>query len=157
MGGGIYNTGSLTVSGSTISGNRGSSGGGIHHQSGDALTIINSTISGNSADADGGGIRTFFLRPTSIVNSTISGNSAGGRGGGLSNHSGYDIIQFSTITGNAAPTRNGQWCRFVSRNQFYRFLHAPRCTRSNIAGNIHSDVDFTNGALNTVRLDWGTT
>ena len=56
-GGGIYNyKGSITITGSTISGNTASgSGGGIYNQGG-SITITGSTISGNSSYYNGGGI-----------------------------------------------------------------------------------------------------
>ena len=51
VGGGIFNTGTLTINNSTISGNTAAAlmptGGGIYN--GGTLTINNSTISGNSA------------------------------------------------------------------------------------------------------------
>ena len=52
-GGGIYNSGTLTVSNSTFSGNSAGYGGGIYNSG--TLTVSNSTFSGNSA-SDGGGI-----------------------------------------------------------------------------------------------------
>jgi hypothetical protein len=73
----IYNTGSLTVSDSTITGNTGFGGGGIYSPDMfglNSLTVINSTISDNSVTNDGGGIRSDSK--LNLINSTISGNSA---------------------------------------------------------------------------------
>jgi Bacterial Ig-like domain (group 3)/PKD domain len=74
-GGGVFSTGTLTVTNSTISGNTGSLGGGVY-VSGSA-TIEDSTISGN-AGQDGGGA--YFGAATTLGNSVISGNTyfAGG-------------------------------------------------------------------------------
>jgi Bacterial Ig-like domain (group 3)/FG-GAP-like repeat len=85
-GGGIFNSGVLTVGGSTISGNGtngygGNSGGGIENSG--TLTLINSTVTGNSvstggdiegAIAAGGGIDN--QGTLTITNSSIVGNSA---------------------------------------------------------------------------------
>ena len=74
-------------------------GGGIFNNSG-TLTITNSTISGNSAAA-GGGIANAFLGATlTITNSTISGNSAG-NGSGIVNGFGATLnASFITVANN---------------------------------------------------------
>jgi hypothetical protein len=90
LGGGLYNRGISTITGSTISGNVASmdaagGGGGIYSENG--LTVTNSTISGNSASL-GGGIKNvaahYFFLPGSlgITSSTVSGNTAS-EGGGI--------------------------------------------------------------------------
>ncbi|MEH1871599.1 DUF4347 domain-containing protein [Nostoc sp.] len=76
--GGIFNRGTLSLTGSTVSGNNGSSlGGGIFNKGN--LSLINSTVSSNNANvsfntAYGGGI--FNTGKLSINNSTVSNNSA---------------------------------------------------------------------------------
>ena len=58
-GGGIYNKdGTLTVTGSTLSGNSAANGhgGGLFHDASTTVTLTNVTVSGNSATEDGGGI-----------------------------------------------------------------------------------------------------
>jgi hypothetical protein len=93
-GGGIYNSGSMTVTNSTLSGNSAATdetdfGGGICNSSAwvgggpvyGTMTLINSTLSGNSAD-EGGGIGNWGTM--TVINSTLSGNSAGA-GGGIHN------------------------------------------------------------------------
>ena len=115
-GGGISNTGALTISNSTISGNNtDSSGGGI--VSSGTLIVVNSTISGNSATGGfGGGI--YNTGTAQIINSTISGNSVSefslgiGSGGGIQNGGGSVSMTNSTISatrpssGAAASTRD---------------------------------------------------
>jgi hypothetical protein len=113
-GGGIYNTGTLTVSNSTLSGNF---GGGIYN--GGTLTVSQSTLSGNS----GGGIYN-FLGTLTVSNSTLSSNSAGGisnggtltvsnstlsgnSGSGISN-SGTLTVSNSTLSGNSATGASGE-------------------------------------------------
>ena len=71
-GGGIFNSGTLTVANSTISGN---TGGGIANGNGGTLTVTNSTISGNTVVNYGGGIYNFAGTLT-VTNSTIVRNTA---------------------------------------------------------------------------------
>jgi hypothetical protein len=85
VGGGIANSGTLTVSNSILSGNIASEvGGGIYNQG--TLTVSNSTLSGNSATSGydsgrGGGI--YNLGTLTVSNSTLSGNSAFEGGGAV--------------------------------------------------------------------------
>jgi CSLREA domain-containing protein len=95
---------SLTIDGSTISGNRASdgNGGGVNVGSTGNLTISNSTITNNAATIDGGGIYDGATGgTTSITNTTISGNRADGHSGGIHIFSTATIAS-STITGNRA-------------------------------------------------------
>jgi predicted outer membrane repeat protein len=98
-GGGISILGSsLSVTGSTITGNSAPSGGGIYNAGG-GLVIENSTISGNSAGTSGGGI----YGGATVENSTISGNS-GTSGGGIYNTS--SLIMRNTILNAGASGEN---------------------------------------------------
>ena len=101
-GGGISNTGRLTVTDSTISDNTvGGWGGGIYNTSGSTLTLTNTTVSGNTIGGSGGGI--YNDRATlNLTNSTISGNTAGVRacGGGIYDSNGTLTITNGTISGN---------------------------------------------------------
>jgi CSLREA domain-containing protein len=76
-GGGILNSGTLTMTNCTVSGNSatgfGSGGGGIRNQG--TLTMTNCTVSGNGA-SDGGGISN--VGTLTMTNCTVSGNSAPG-------------------------------------------------------------------------------
>jgi hypothetical protein len=79
IGGGIANSGSLTITGSTISGNRaqGEHDGQLFGRAGGivgTVTLINSTLSDNVAPVGGGGLQGGGI----IKNSTISFNSNGG-------------------------------------------------------------------------------
>jgi len=105
MGDGILNSGMLTISNSAISGN---SGSGIVNAGG-TLTVTNSIISGNSSPFDGGGI-TSSNGTVAVTNSTISRNIGGGlnsTGGGISNFGGPLTVTNSTISGNSAQTGGG--------------------------------------------------
>ncbi len=103
VGGGIYNSGTLTVSNSTLSGNSAPSfgGGGIYNSG--TLTLSNSTLSGNSAAADGGGIDNSGT--ATLSNSTLSGNHAYA-GGGIYN-TGMLTLSNSTLSGNSASLGGG--------------------------------------------------
>ena len=111
-GGGICNTGVLTITNSILSGNSTDGvGGGIYNTYG-TLTLTNSILSANSATYDGGGI--YNISGTVILNgSTLSANSAGnisksagGSGGGVCNY-GVLTITDSTISGNSATYGDG--------------------------------------------------
>jgi predicted outer membrane repeat protein len=87
-GGGIYSSGTLTISNCTLSGNSATGGvyrgGGSIYSSG-TLTISNCTLSGNFATGGapgGGGISNDGT--LTVSDSTLSGNSASGFGGGIS-------------------------------------------------------------------------
>ncbi len=109
-GGGIRNTGTLTTSGSTITGNTADdgAGGGIYNTG--TLTIVSSTLSNNVSTngvIGGGGIHNEGGTVT-IDRSTISGNTALS-GGGVSNRmtAGIMTITNSTISGNTANPYSG--------------------------------------------------
>jgi predicted outer membrane repeat protein len=101
-GGGIVNSGTLTVTNSTFSGNTASViGGGI--QNAGTLTVTNSTFSGNSSDVFGGAISSQGTLITTVTNSTFSGNTAGANGGGINNGAPLTVTN-STFSGNRAGT-----------------------------------------------------
>ena len=119
-GGGIVNAGTLTLTNSTVSGNRGDLvGGGIVNVG--TLTLTNSTISGNSAKG-GGGIG--LAGTLTLTNSTISGNSAiGGSGGGIAIYEDTKevlplssiMVLYCTIYGNTADAGGGIWAGDLKR------------------------------------------
>jgi hypothetical protein len=79
-GGGIYNTGTLSLTSCTLAGNAGHSGGAIEVFG--SVSLTNCTLAGNSASDTGGGIRNGGM--LSITNCTLAGNSAQS-GGGITN------------------------------------------------------------------------
>jgi CSLREA domain-containing protein len=110
-GGGIrfLSGGTLTLTGSTVSGNRTEGDfafGGVIYSSSGAVTLTDSTISGNSTAgerADGGGIHAGSGAVT-LSGSTVSGNSTAGdsaRAGGIFASSGAVTLSGSTVSGNS--------------------------------------------------------
>jgi hypothetical protein len=74
---GILNNGTLTLTDSTVSGNKGGyEFAGIWNESG-TMTVVDSTVAKNSGDSDaGGGIGNYATM--TVIASTISGNTGGG-------------------------------------------------------------------------------
>ena len=113
-GGGIFNSGTLTVTNTTLSDNstrddgtmylpsRTYDGGGIYNSG--SLTVTNTTLSGNSATENGGGI--FNSGTLTVTNSTLAGNLASSSGGGIEN-SGTMTITNSTLSNNSASSGGG--------------------------------------------------
>ena len=99
-GGGIHNSGTLTLTNSTVSNNSAPSrfGGGIRNLG--TLTILNCTVSHNPAYSGGGVYNSSTL---AVTNSTVSGNSASSsRGGGIANYGGTVTLINSTVSQNSA-------------------------------------------------------
>ncbi|WP_119071209.1 calcium-binding protein [Rubrobacter indicoceani] len=107
FGGGISNTGTLTVNRSTVSGSEAFFGGGIDN-AGD-LALSASTVSGNSAvlsGGDSGGVGGGIRNDTAVLDladSTVGANIAGARGGGLANNRADAGITHATFNENEAP------------------------------------------------------
>lgn len=112
FGGGIYNVGTMTLTDTTVSdnillGSNLSGGGGGIFSSG-TMTLTRTTVSGNSTIGRGGGIYNLDQTAT-ITNSTISTNTAL-NGGGIFNRDGTVNLTHNTITSNiAADNGGGVW------------------------------------------------
>ncbi len=103
-GSGIYNGGTLTVTGSTFSANVATNSPGAGIFNGGTLTVMDSTFSGNSvSNSYGGGI--FNQSTLTVMNSTFSGNSSGngGSAGGIYNVGTLSLTN-SIVAGNTAPS-----------------------------------------------------
>ena len=125
-GGGIYNNGTLTLDGGSITGNKAKDnagvlnngtftmnggaisnntsyklgGAGVTNYFGGRFTMTGGTISGNSAVTRGGGV--WSMNPFTMTGGTISGNTAGNNGGGVCVRYGTATISGGIITGNSA-------------------------------------------------------
>ena len=115
-GGAILSTGTLAITGSTLTGNSALFGGAISSSSDGALastTLVDSTLADNSAGSVGGGIMVDSGYDGSIAltisGSTLADNSA--TGGGAIWASTYSEAQLtltnSTLSGNSAGSRGG--------------------------------------------------
>jgi hypothetical protein len=104
-GGGIENSGELTLINTKVLGNSAASGGGVAN--GGTLTLVNSVVSGNSGERPtfngGGGI--INGGTLTLVNSVVSANS-GYVGGGISSGGTMTLVQ-STVSGNNAALGGG--------------------------------------------------
>lgn len=109
----------VSISGLTISGGQGFDGGGVHN-SGD-LTLTAVTVDGNTASDEGGGVwnsGNLVVRNSTISNNTNLGAFQGEGAGGIDSEGGTVTIVNSTISGNvAAPGAHsaggiGIYCTF---------------------------------------------
>ncbi len=109
QGGGIYNTGSLTATRLTLSGNEASTfGGGVCHSGSEHLTISDSIFTANQAGANGGGINNSYGTLT-VTNSVFTNNRADSTdgGGGIGSGGGTLTVTNSTLSGNETAGSGG--------------------------------------------------
>ncbi|NUQ64557.1 MAG: S8 family serine peptidase, partial [Pirellulales bacterium] len=111
-GGGVLNSGALSLVDVSCSGNTaagGSGGGGVFNETAAALTMVRSTVAANSSDQSGGGMRNEGA--ATAANSTFSGNRATGAaasGGGVFSGSTSTLTLLSTtIADNSAGAGGG--------------------------------------------------
>jgi hypothetical protein len=144
----------LTLTSSTVTGSHGTTGGGM--ASNGTLTIIGSTISGNTATSGLGGGIVITGGTTTLNNTTISGNAAtsaaGGQtqGGGIYIQGGTLNMTSVTIAGNTASLGRGLY-RNPSSNPAVTLSHtlianAPNaCSGTPFSGAINLADDATCG------------
>jgi hypothetical protein len=101
-GGGIYNSGTLRVDRSTVSGSTADTGGGIYSDG--TLTVTNSTVSGNASASGGGGI--FNVGSGTLTHTSVSGNTIGGEPGDIRS-TGTLTISRSLIDGGCVGESGG--------------------------------------------------
>jgi putative cofactor-binding repeat protein len=116
-GGGILNTGTLTVQDATVAHNTaGGNGGGIANDGSASpvgppasLTLRQVTITGNESSTDGGGIYNAFRTATAQVSgSTIRGNTTALEGGGVANEAHATLTLTSdAVSANSAGDEGG--------------------------------------------------
>ena len=153
-GGGIYAYNSLSMTGSEVSHNVASSGGGVYVGAG-TLSIARSTISYNYATSTAGGVLAGALSQATLSYSTLVGNSAIENSAiqlaGLTSAS-YFQIQNSTISGNIASSDQtvAAYLPTFVYNSTIAFNHAgssnfPVGLFSNLPINIDSSIIANNG------------
>ncbi|NLF31683.1 MAG: hypothetical protein GX591_12445 [Planctomycetes bacterium] len=106
-GGGLYNDGTLTITGGTVSGNHITGGralgGGILNEG--LLTLTGASVSDNSSEGSAGGIGNHGTM--TLLAATVSGNSAASYCGGVANQFGTAVLINTVVTGNAAAFDGG--------------------------------------------------
>lgn len=134
-GGGIFSDGWLTVTNSTLTGNSAGDGGGIWSDGG-TLTVTNSTLTGNSADF-GGGIDSAGANSPgtqTVTDSTVMDNIASQGGGGIEDGGTLSVIN-STLRGNSAAYGGGIDSIFADTPSFNNTVTISNSTISdNVAG-----------------------
>jgi hypothetical protein len=106
-GGGILNSGTLTLTGCALRGNHvtyvgGNTGFGGGVSNAGTLTVRNCTLSGNStggSPSEGGGISN--VGTMTVISSTLRGNRANNSGGGIYNRLGRATVTDCIIIGNS--------------------------------------------------------
>jgi CSLREA domain-containing protein len=156
IGGGIYSTGSLSVSSSTIADNSGNFTGGIGVLStaagGGVVTITQSTISGNQSDLGAGGGGVYLGDDGAALNATIADSTIvaniAHQGGGVSavTRSGSPVnltISSSTIANNVVLTAN----LYTAGGGLYDNSTPVKLSNTIIAGNGDGDLDANNNVI----------
>jgi hypothetical protein len=139
-GAGIQNTGTLSVTNCTVSGNSGLRGGGISNASGATAHVTDSAVTGNSAPTnlgEGGGILNDGVM--TVANTTLSANSAPA-GGGLYNQSTLTVAN-CTFSGNSGTSDVGG-----VGGGIYNLSGGLIVTNSTFSGNSAGGPDFQNPA-----------
>jgi hypothetical protein len=104
-GGGIENSGILTLSDSTVQGNSGGVGGGLSNLDGATLAVSDSTFISNDASDVGGALFNDSGSTATVTASTLSYNEADA--GGAIDNEGTMTISDSTLSNDAASGDNG--------------------------------------------------
>ncbi|KAB8146024.1 hypothetical protein F8S13_02800 [Chloroflexia bacterium SDU3-3] len=101
----VIDSATVTLKGLAIAkGNIAAAGGGISNSG--ALTLVDCTVSENTSSADkGGGIAS--TGPLTLINSTVSHNQSDQQGGGIASYAGALSITDSTIADNTVAFSDG--------------------------------------------------
>ncbi|MFN8473344.1 MAG: choice-of-anchor Q domain-containing protein [Anaerolineae bacterium] len=144
-GGGMDNDGgSPTLTNVTFSRNRGDLGGGMGN-SGGSPTLTNVTFSGNYAQEYGGGMYNASGNNVTLTNVTFSGNSVGFLGGGIANL-GNAAIHNTILWGDSSPEIYSPGSATVTYSIVQRATVFPG------TGNLNVDPQFVDAANGNLRL-----
>ena len=144
-GGGIFNTGTLTLNNVIVTSNTATNnGGGINNNTGGTLTLTDVTISNNTATGDGGGMRVYDGTVT-MTGVTVNGNTAGEWGGGISNSETMTLTNV-TISGNTATQGGGFY------NQDTATLTNVTISNNTGDGFLQDGYSSTNATLNNTLI-----
>jgi predicted outer membrane repeat protein len=149
-GAGIHNDGTLTVTGSTLSGNSSNSDGGGIYNDGPTLTVTNCTLSNNTAIGNvGGGIYTsgYFVAGAfkggiaTISSSTLTRNFAGWGGGIVVDFGGTAELDDCKLNSNTSRAHGGAvWIGSGT-------LTLSSCTVSNNSSNYGGGIYVSGGTV----------
>ena len=108
-GGGVYNLGTLTLTGCTLERNSASDyGGGVSNGAQGTLTLTGCTLDGNSSQDYGGGVSNDNSGTLRLTGCTLTGNSSQNYGGGVYNgNSGTLTLTGCTLEGNSSQNFGG--------------------------------------------------
>ena len=145
-GGGIFNFGTITLAGCTISNNhaRGGSGGvggAIYNGIGRAI-LTRCTLSNNFASSEGGAIYS-TTASLMLTQCTVSGNRSGGSGA-IINVNGQAVLTHCTLSGNTAD--EGRASGLASYGNNVTKTVVQNCI---ISDNANSSVEFVFGSTNS--------
>ena len=137
-------SGTVTITGMTITNGSGSTGGSIFNNGGTA-NLTNVVVQANNATTQGGGIYNAAAGTLTLTNSTVSNNTSTTDGGGIYSAGALNVVG-STINSNSAPA-DGGGINFTSAGP------ALTITNSTISGNIAAGSGgglFVNGGTATL-------
>ncbi|MFK7800507.1 MAG: choice-of-anchor Q domain-containing protein [Anaerolineae bacterium] len=149
-GGGIFNGGTMHISGTIVTGNVANfEGGGIHNEG--AMTITQSSIISNSTDTEslfsgGGGIYNGGFNDLLVENSTIAHNSAHNNGGGFYLAGGFQFtssirIVNSTISENSANSSGGGIFSTANSTSTVQITLVHNTIFNNSGSGFHAETD----------------
>jgi hypothetical protein len=145
-GGGIYNVGDMTVDNCRIMNDSADLGGGIEHE-GFILTITNSIVTNNTANIAGGGIGNTFGGAALIINdSAIVGNVAAAQDGGGIYNQGTAKISDTTVADNFAANMGGGILNSDALSIYGCTISGNTANRGGGVFN-YSTVTFTNSTI----------
>jgi CSLREA domain-containing protein len=147
-GGGLANTGALTLTNTSVLSNtaNGASGGGGLYNNGGTVSFTNVTLSGNRAKDNGGGLRNRNNGVSTLTNVTLTNNTADyeangtGNGGGVDRYSGTVNLKNTIMAGNADNSASTKYpdCSGTMTSQGYNLIQSTTgCTLTgDTTGNI---------------------
>ena len=115
-GGGIDDSGNLTLTDCTVSNSTAEFGGGIMLEAASSLTMTGCTVSNNTTTGYGGGI--YDGGDAVLLNSTIAENSATALGGGIDNGGTLSLVN-CTVADNSADWRRRHQQRWLGDARQY--------------------------------------
>lgn len=141
-GGGILNTGDLTLDRARVSRNRATAsfGGGIYNEG--ALTLTQSSVTTNTAAVSGGGFYS-YLGAVVLSSTLVSGNRAASAGGMVVSSARASIAQSSFITNSASNASGGGLGLYSSSVT----LTAGSLISNNTAAVHGGGIDISGGSL----------